>query len=53
VLLLRSPQRRLDDWPAAVALETPRLGLEPLAISHAEEMTPLLDHPELQAFTGG
>jgi len=53
VLLLRSAQRRLDDWPAATALETPRLGLEPGVVSHAEEMAPLRDDPDLHAFIGG
>ncbi len=53
VLFLRTARRRLDNWPAATALEGPRLALEPLAVSHAEEMAPLLDDTELHVFIGG
>jgi RimJ/RimL family protein N-acetyltransferase len=53
VLFLRTARRRLDNWPAATALEGPRVALEPLTVSHAEEMAPLLDDPELYGFIGG
>jgi RimJ/RimL family protein N-acetyltransferase len=36
-----------------VALETPRLTLEPLRPTHAEEMAPLLADERLYTFTGG
>jgi RimJ/RimL family protein N-acetyltransferase len=36
-----------------VALETPRLTLEPLTPAHAEEMAPLLADERLYTFTGG
>lgn len=34
-------------------LETPRLLLEPLAVSHAVEMAKVLDHPDLHRYVGG
>lgn len=37
----------------APLLETPRLGLEPLRVQHAEEMVPVLADERLYAFTGG
>jgi RimJ/RimL family protein N-acetyltransferase/uridine kinase len=40
-------------WPAASALHSARLGLEPLTVAHAAEMFPLLDDAELHRFTGG
>jgi RimJ/RimL family protein N-acetyltransferase len=43
----------LEDWPAAPALRTARLSLEPLSVEHADEMAPVLDDPRLYAFTGG
>lgn len=39
--------------PIAETIETARLTLEPLAVSHAEEMTEVLGDPELHAFMGG
>lgn len=53
VLFLRTARRRLDNWPAAAALEGPRLALEPLAVSHAEEMAPLLDSPSCTSSSAG
>jgi RimJ/RimL family protein N-acetyltransferase len=43
----------LDDWPSAPVIRSRRLFLEPLRVDHAEEMAPLLEDPELYAFTGG
>jgi RimJ/RimL family protein N-acetyltransferase len=40
-------------WPAAEALTTPRLVLEPLRPDHAREVAPVLADPALHAFTGG
>jgi len=53
VLFLRTARRRLDNWPAAAALEGLRLALEPLAVSHAEEMAPLLDSPSCTSSSAG
>jgi RimJ/RimL family protein N-acetyltransferase len=39
--------------PIAETLETERLTLEPLAVSHAEEMAEVLGDPELHTFMGG
>lgn len=41
------------DWPEAVPLETPRLLLEPLVVTHAQEMTRVLADVELYRYTGG
>ena len=41
------------EWPAAAPIETPRLTLEPLRESHAEEMAAVLDDPRLHEFIGG
>ena len=43
----------VGDWPAAPALRTERLTLEPLRVDHAEEMAPLLADAALHEFTGG
>ena len=43
----------LDDIPAAPLLAGPRLDLEPLQVTHAEEMTVVLDDPALHEFIGG
>jgi RimJ/RimL family protein N-acetyltransferase len=37
----------------AVPLRSERLTLEPVAAAHADELAPLLDDPDLHAFTGG
>jgi RimJ/RimL family protein N-acetyltransferase len=39
--------------PIADLIETERLTLEPLAVSHAEEMAEVLSDPELHTFMGG
>ncbi|WP_076468375.1 GNAT family N-acetyltransferase [Micromonospora avicenniae] len=41
------------DWPAAELIETERLVLEPMRISHAAEMAPLLHDERLHEFIGG
>ena len=43
----------LRGWPDAPPLSGPRLQLEPLRLEHAEEMAPLLQDPDLHAYTGG
>jgi len=40
-------------FPTAVALQTPRLVLEPLQVQHAAEMATLLSDAALYRFTGG
>ncbi len=40
-------------WPAADAVDTPRLRLEPLSAAHTAELHPVLADPALYAFTGG
>ena len=40
-------------WPAAVAIRTPRLVLEPLSEAHAEESAAAFDDEALHTFTGG
>ena len=40
-------------WPAAEAIETARLVLEPLRVEHAVEMAPLLDDVTLHRYIGG
>lgn len=40
-------------WPAAEAIETARLVLEPLRVEHAVEMAPLLDDVALHRYIGG
>ena len=40
-------------WPAADALATPWLHLEPLTTAHTAELHPVLADPALYAFTGG
>ena len=37
----------------AIPLRSERLTLEPVAAAHADELAPLLDDPDLHAFTGG
>ncbi|MBC6462994.1 GNAT family N-acetyltransferase [Actinomadura sp. HBU206391] len=39
--------------PIAETIETERLTLEPLTVSHADEMREVLGDPELHAFMGG
>lgn len=38
---------------AELTLVTPRLALEPIRLSHAEEFCRLMEHPDLHAFTHG
>lgn len=40
-------------WPAAEAIDTSRLHLEPLRVAHAEEMAVLLDDQGLHTYLGG
>lgn len=40
-------------WPAATRLTTARLDLEPVTVSHADEMAAVLASPTLYDFTGG
>jgi len=42
-----------SDWPAVAPIDTTRLALEPLRVSHADEMVSLLGDGGLYAFTGG
>lgn len=53
VLFLRTARRRLENWPAVVALAAPRVQLEPLAVHDAEEMASVLDDSELHVFIDG
>lgn len=41
------------NWPAAEAIETARLILEPLRVDHAAQMAPALDDERLHEFIGG
>jgi RimJ/RimL family protein N-acetyltransferase len=43
----------IEDWPAAVALDSERLRLEPLTVRHADELAAVLDDPDLHVFIGG
>ena len=42
-----------EGWPTAAALDSERLHLEPLTVEHADEMTAVLDDPDLHVFIGG
>ena len=43
----------VEQFPEAARLPGPRLDLEPLHLTHAQEMAPLLNDPRLHEFTGG
>lgn len=43
----------VHDWPAALPIETPRVSMEPLAVSHAPEMREALADPGLYRYIGG
>ncbi len=43
----------MDDWPAALAITSERLVLEPLRVDHADEVAPLFADPRLHTFIGG
>jgi RimJ/RimL family protein N-acetyltransferase len=45
--------RSRSDWPAAEAIQTQRLVLEPVRVEHAPEMVASLRDPGLYTYTGG